>query len=237
MRNVNKNLLGLVKSESWYLILGCFERFKKLCFNFKLMDYREKWFNKLRELGQFDIGTIREVVATLDGVQAPGAKFLVPINENLAIFFRRGKSCLIEILRKKPDSPGYSCIYCHYYPQERLDNLSTEIKEKVTQALEDFYNRSKDMEAGRRRPVKKLYGDQELPMGLEDFLRKRMSDVIPYQEGGIKLIISNFIIEENRNKDLNPEILFYKSINVGILEKYQLAGRTYYRLRKKSSDN
>jgi len=107
------------------------------------MDYREKWLNTLRELGQFDSKAISKLITKSDGMLSPGAKFFAPINEHFGILFRRGKEPVIEILRKNLDSSSYTHIYCSYYSQETLDKLSTDIKEKVTEKLEELKNKAR----------------------------------------------------------------------------------------------
>jgi len=111
------------------------------------MDYREKWLATLRELGQFDVETIRRVVFELNGKSFAVGRYMFPIKDNLFVYFQRGKKSSIEILSRKDDSFTFSFVYCSgYYPKDTLDKIPTEIKEKVTSLLEKINNRSSLLE-------------------------------------------------------------------------------------------
>jgi len=222
------------------------------------MDYREKWLTTLRELGQFDLETIRKVVFELNGKTFPVARYMFPINHNLFVYFQRGKRPSIEILTRKGDSFEFSFVYCSgYYLKDALDKLPTEIKEKVTSLLEKINNQSSLLEAkqgGERKaklpiyrkksqyqsqrpvptsPVVKFSSDDlNILTELGKYIGGNMSLKKPNDELDVKFIISNFLMEKHSETTLDPDILFYGLIDKRILESYQLAGRTYYRLKQ-----
>lgn len=110
------------------------------------MDYREKWLTRLRELGRFDTETIKRAVFEQNGKMFSVAYYMIPMNDDLAICFRRGKIPSISILTResgsfKDGSFGFSSIYSSgYHFKDDLDRVPAEIKEKVTNLLEGMSN-------------------------------------------------------------------------------------------------
>ncbi len=98
------------------------------------MDFHKKWLNLVLELNNFDPKIIEGAVALscCDVTKRiKGTEYYISIDPNLTLFLRKNGGFYINILRKSP----YSIVYSS--PKD-LDNIPTEIKEKITRRLEEI---------------------------------------------------------------------------------------------------